>query len=156
MDLVIAPELPSNVDVVELLERHLGFARATSPACHVHALDLDGLLDPSVTFLTARREGELLGVGAIRELAVDHGELKSMHTRSSSRGSGVGRAMVTALLDIARSRHYRRVSLETGTQPAFAPARALYLDSGFVPCPPFGDYTANEHSACMTLMLGDV
>ncbi len=103
--------------------------------------------------MTARLHGELVGVGAIKQLAVDHGELKSMHTRSSGRGQGVGRAMVTALVDIARTRGYRRVSLETGTQDEFAPARALYASMGFETCPPFGDYTANPHSVCMTLAL---
>jgi putative acetyltransferase len=153
MELVIAVEPPAAPDVADLLGQHLTFARATSPACHVHALDLDGLRDPAITFLTARRDGELVGVGALKELTAQHGELKSMHTQSTGRGRGVGRALLSRLLEIAAARGYERVSLETGTQDEFAPARALYTSVGFTVCEPFGEYTANPHSVCMTLGL---
>jgi putative acetyltransferase len=153
MDLVIAVDDPQAGDVRALLDRHLAFAREVTPPGHVHALDHDGLVDPAVTFFGARRGGVLLGVGALKRLDDTHGELKSMHTAEEARGQGVGRAMVDHLLAVAAGRGYRRASLETGTMPAFAPARALYAAVGFVPCPPFGDYTVNPHSTCMTLQL---
>jgi putative acetyltransferase len=151
--LVITEEPPTADDVVALLERHLDFARATSPVCHVHALDLDGLCDPSVRFFTARDGHQLLGVGALRDLGDGHGEIKSMHTASAARGRGVGTAMVGHLLDVARGSKMTRISLETGTQDEFAPARTLYRRMGFATCPPFGDYTDNPYSTCMTLAL---
>lgn len=146
-------EPPDADDVIDLLTAHLTFARATSPACHVHALDLDGLRDPSITLFTARGDGELLGVAALREIEPDHGELKSMHTRAGRRGNGVGRTLFDHVVGVARQRGYGRVSLETGTQDEFAPARTLYVRSGFTECPPFGDYTVSPFSVCMTLAL---
>ena len=136
-----------------MLSTHLEFSHAVTPVGHVHALDLDGLLDPSVTFFSARRNGALVAVGALRHLDPTHAELKSMHTSALERGRGVGRAMVDHLLRIARELGYPRVSLETGTMDAFAPARALYTSVGFAPCEPFGDYTRNPHSVCMTRHL---
>ena len=151
--LVIAVDDPRAGDVRALLERHLAFAVEVTPAGHVHALGVDGLLDPVVTFFGARAGGELLGVGALKELDDGHGELKSMHTAATARGRGVGRAMVEHLLGVARARGYRRVSLETGTGDAFAAARALYVATGFEPCAPFADYTENPYSTCMTSTL---
>ena len=155
MDLVTAPDDPRAEDVLALLERHLAFSREVTPPGHVHALGVDGLLDPAVTFFGARRrDGALLGVGALKELDARHGELKSMHTAEAARGQGVGRAMVGHLLAVAAGRNYRRVSLETGTMAAFAPARSSYAKVGFEPCEPFGGYTANPNSTCMTVELG--
>jgi putative acetyltransferase len=153
MDLDIAPDDPLAEDVRALLAVHLAFAREVTPEGHVHALDLDGLLDPAVTFFSARRDGELLGVGALRRLDDGHAEIKSMHITAAARGQGVGRAMVDHLLATAAARGHRRVSLETGTDDAFVPARALYAGAGFVPCEPFADYTANPYSTCMTRVL---
>jgi putative acetyltransferase len=153
VDIVIATEPPTGDDVLALLTAHLTFARATSPSCHVHALDLDGLRAPEITFFAARRGDELLGVGALKALDGDSGELKSMHTNSSARGGGVGAALVEHLLDTARQRSYTRVSLETGTQDEFAPARRLYARLGFTPCAPFGEYTENPYSTCMSIEL---
>lgn len=152
-DLVIAVEHPGGPEPVAILEQHLAFARRTSPPEHVHALDITGLLDPAVTFVGARAGGVLLGVGALRELDAGHAEIKSMHTTEAARGRGVGAAIVRHLLDLARSRGYTRVSLETGTDEAFAPARRLYAREGFVPCPPFAEYTDNPFSTCMTLEI---
>ena len=153
MDLVIAADDPLADDVQELLSSHLLFAQEVTPVGHVHALDVTGLLDPAVSFFGARRDGALLGVGALRRLDASHAELKSMHTRADARGQGVGRAMVDHLVAVAADEGYRRVSLETGTTGAFAPARALYARVGFVPCEPFGQYTSNPHSVCMTRSL---
>jgi putative acetyltransferase len=97
---------------------------------------------------------ELAGCGALRELSPDHGEIKSMHTAARHRGKGVGARLVTHMLDVARARGYRRVSLETGTADAFAPARALYGRFGFTVCPAFAQYRDDDpHSLCMTLSL---
>ncbi|RYU11651.1 GNAT family N-acetyltransferase [Nocardioides iriomotensis] len=144
---------PGDPDVVALLEGHLSFAAEHSPPEDVHALDLDGLRDPSITFLAARRDGVLLGVGALKVLDPTHGELKSMHTLAASRGSGVGAALVRRLLDEARALGLERVSLETGSMEAFAPARRMYARAGFVACEPFGDYNPSRNSTFMTLDL---
>jgi putative acetyltransferase len=149
-DFVIAPDDPRRDDVHALLEQHLAFARSVTPPEHVHALDLEGLLDPSVTFFSIRADGELLGVGALKQLDPDHAEVKSMHTATPARRRGVGRAMVDYLLAVAAQRGARRVSLETGTMDAFAPARALYAEAGFASCGPFGDYEESPTSAFMT------
>jgi len=155
-DLVIGAEDPRSPDVRSLLEKHLAFAHEVTPAGHVHALEVERLVDPSVTFFSARRGGVLVGVGALRRLDDTHAELKSMHTTEVARGRGVGRAMVAYILDFAARCHYQRVSLETGTMEAFAPARSLYARAGFVPCEPFGGYTANPHSTCMTISLSSL
>ena len=126
VDLVITIEDPYASDVRVLIAAHLEFARVFTPSDHVHALPADGLVDPTVTLFGARSGGTLVGIGALKELDPGHGEIKSMHTAQSVRGQGVGRAMVEHLLATASDRGYRRVSLETGTMDAFAPARALY------------------------------
>jgi putative acetyltransferase len=151
--IVIEVDDPRRPDIVALLERHLAFAHEHTPAEDVHALDLTGLLDAAVTFFSARDDGELLAIGALKELDTAHGELKSMHTAAALRRSGLGRAMVVHLVGVARQRGYQRVSLETGTMDAFGPARALYAASGFVACGPFGDYSPSPSSAFMTLVL---
>ena len=120
MALEIATDSPLNADVRALLEAHLTFAHTETPAGHVHALDPDALLDPAVTFFSAREDGVLLGIGALKALDDAHGELKSMHTRDVARQRGVGRAMVRHLLAVAADRGYRRVSLETGAMDVFA------------------------------------
>lgn len=144
------PRLP---EVRAVLERHLAFCLSETPPEHSFALDVDGLLDPAITFFTLRADGEVLGVGAIKQLDPEHGEIKSMHTAQAARGQGVGRAMLNHLLDVARSRGYRRVSLETGTMTEFAPARALYESAGFIACGPFADYQPSEDNCFMTLPL---
>ena len=149
----ISVDDPRAPDVRALLERHLAFANTHSPPEDVHALDVSGLVDPAVTFFSFRNEGRLLAVGAIRTLDADHAELKSMHTAEEARGKGLGRAMVDHLIGIASERGVRRVSIETGTGEPFAPARSLYLNAGFEPCEPFGEYFHSPNSICMTLWL---
>jgi putative acetyltransferase len=144
---------PGADDVRELLERHLEFANWHTPPEDVHALDPDALLDPAILFFSYRRDGEVLAVGALKQIDGGHAELKSMHTAQAVRGQGIGRAMVEHLLGAARERGFRRVSLETGSMPAFAPARALYANAGFTPCGPFGDYRPSRNSTFMTLRL---
>jgi putative acetyltransferase len=149
----IAVDDTSAADVRALLERHLAFAHEVTPSDHVHALDVDALMDAAVTFVTARRAGRLVGVGAIRELDTLHGELKSMHTAEPARRQGVGRAVLAHLVGVARARGYRRVYLETGTGAAFASAQVLYSSAGFEPCEPFAEYTRNPYSVCMSMEL---
>lgn len=146
------PRLP---DVRALLERHLAFSLSVTPPEHSFALDVDGLLDPAITFCSYRADGELLGVGALKRLDAGHAEIKSMHTARAARGRGVGRAMLGHLLDLARRHGYRRVSLETGTTIEFAPARALYRSAGFVACEPFAGYRPSQDNCFMTLALDD-
>jgi putative acetyltransferase len=149
----IAVADPRTPDVRALLERHLGYARETTPAAGVHALDADALLDPAVTLFAFRCDGELRAVGALKLLDAEHAELKSMHTAEAARRQGIGRAMVDHLLAYASEQGVRRVSLETGNFDAFAPARSLYASAGFEPCPPFGEYVGSTTSACMTRRL---
>ncbi len=153
MQLVIAADDPWSDDVRPLLDQHLRFAHEESPPEHVHALPPDRLTQPGVTFFSARRDGTVVAVGALKELDESHGEVKSMHTSAAFRGQGVARAMLTHLLEVAASRGYQRVSLETGGTDGFVPARTLYRSFGFEPCAPFGEYTSNEFSVCMTLEL---
>ena len=149
----IAIDDPRSADIRELLERHLTFAHTHTPPRDVHALDLDGLLDPAVTFYSYRLGGRLLAVGALKQLDRRHAELKSMHTVQEARGRGVGRAMLNHLIGLARDRGYHRISLETGTMAAFGPARALYAGAGFEPSGPFADYQPSPSNTFMTLLM---
>jgi putative acetyltransferase len=155
VDLVFGTEDLSQDDVCAVLVTHLAFAREVTPPDDVHALDFSGLKDPAVTLFSARDAGALRALGAIKMLGEGHAELKSMHTVEGVRGQGIGKAMVEHLLSIARVRRCTRVSLETGAMEAFAPARALYAKTGFVPCGPFGEYVASSYSVYMTLSLGE-
>ena len=158
---VVAPEQiavddPRRPDVLVLLDRHRKFALAQTPPEHSFALDAEGLLDPAITVFSFRAHGSLLGIGAIKRLGPHHTEIKSMHTAEAARGRGIGQAMLTHLLEVARTRDFRRVSLETGTTAAFARARALYESAGFVPCGAFAGYRATEDNLFMTLELSAV
>ena len=145
--------------VIDLLREHLAGMHAHSPAESVHALDLDGLRRPEITFLTAWRDDQLLACGAIKELLAStagqagHGEIKSMRTTARHLRQGAAKALLTELLALARQRGYARVSLETGSAPAFEPALAMYRTFGFVDCGPFADYRADPFSRFMTLAL---
>jgi putative acetyltransferase len=136
-----------------LLNEHLRSMYALSPPESVHALDLDELRRPDVTFWSAWDDDALLGCAGLKELDPSHGEIKSMRTPSALRRRGAGRRLLEHIITVARSRGYERLSLETGATPAFAPAHRLYATSGFAPCEPFGDYVADPHSLFMTLAL---
>ena len=127
-------------DVQALLTFHFDQMRASSPPDACHVLPIDGLRDPAVTVWSAREGGRLRGVGALKELNPDHGEIKSMRTAPDALGRGVGRAVLHHIVGEARRRGYRRLSLETGSTEPFAAALALYRQEGFVPCGPFGGY----------------
>lgn len=137
----------------ELLRQHLQDMAETSPPGHSFALDLSGLQRPDVTFLSVWDGETLLAIGAMKELAADHGELKSMRTRTDSLRRGAATAMLMALLDLARQRGYRRVSLETGSGEAFEPALALYRKHGFKNGDAFADYVGSEFNQFLHLDL---
>lgn len=145
---------PFEPDVLALLEGHLADMRRTSPPESVHALDPEALAAPGVALLVARdRDGVLLGCGALQDLGDGTGEVKSMRTAPEARGRGVAAAVLAALVDVARAAGWRRLSLETGTQPFFEPAVRLYLRHGFTPTGPFGAYADDPHSRYLTLAL---
>jgi len=147
-------ENPQSADVVALLQEHLQDMAAHSPPESVHALDLTALQSPDITFLTARTEAlELQGCVALKTLTPEHGELKSMRTASQHLRRGVAAELLRHAINMAKTQGMTRISLETGTPEAFLPARTLYLRCGFVTCPPFGDYTEDPYSLCMTLSL---
>ncbi len=139
--------------VVELLHTHLTKARAETAPGSAHALDLSGLRSPDVAFWSAWDRDTLVGVGALKRLSAEHGEVKSMHTAEAARGRGVGAAVLRHIVAAARARGMTRLSLETGAWPYFAPARALYARHGFVACPPFGDYRPDPNSVFLTRAL---
>jgi len=140
--------------VLALLQTHVDRARAETARGSAHALDLDGLRAPDLTFWSAWEGEQLLGVGALRRLSDTHGEIKSMHTVETLRGRGVGSALLRQIVAHARRVGMVRVSLETGAWPYFAPARALYARHGFITCAPFGDYRPDPNSVFMTKALG--
>jgi putative acetyltransferase len=138
-----------------LLDEHLRSMHALSPPESVHALDLDRLRAPGITFWSAWDGALLLGCGALLELDPRHGEVKSMRTPQAARRRGAGRAILVHIVGVARARGYERLSLETGSTDAFEPARRLYESAGFTRCGPFGDYVEDPHSTFMTRRLGD-
>ncbi|MGE5169691.1 MAG: GNAT family N-acetyltransferase [Rudaea sp.] len=140
-------------EIRALLAEHLREMHRLSPPESVHALDLTALRRPDVTFWTVWSDDTLLGCGALKELTATHGEIKSMRTASAHRRHGVARAMLEHIIAEARRRDYRRLSLETGSMAAFAPARRLYEGFGFTYCPPFGEYDEDPHSVFLTRSL---
>ena len=136
-----------------LLDAHLADVARHSPPESVHALDVEALRAPDVTVWTAWEAGELLGCGALKEIDPHHGEIKSMRTAETHLRRGVGARILEHLIGEAKRRSYRRLSLETGSMEAFAPARRLYARFGFEPCPPFADYRPDPFSVYMTLRL---
>lgn len=136
-----------------LLEEHLRSMHALSPPESVHALDLNALRRPEITFWSAWEGDVLLGCGALMALSATHGEVKSMRTPEARRRTGAGRALLSHIIDVARSRGYERLSLETGSMAAFTPAHRLYASAGFVETGPFGAYAEDPNSVFMTLVL---
>lgn len=146
-------------EIAQLLEEHLADMNATSPPESKHALDLDGLKHPDVTFWTLwaadnKGQGEqLAGCCALKRLTADHGEIKSMRTATAFRRQGVAQHLLQHLLDQAQGQSLTRLSLETGSMDYFAAARALYSRFGFEACPPFGDYVEDPNSVFMTRLV---
>ena len=140
-------------EIAALLQLHLDEMHRWSPPASVHALPLERLRAPDVTFYAAWHGAELAACGALKALGGGHGELKSMRAHPDFRGRGAGRAMLDHLLREARARGYTRVSLETGRPDEFSAARQLYRANGFAECPPFANYAADDFSICMTRTL---
>jgi putative acetyltransferase len=153
MQLEIREDDLNGPEIAELLAKHLDFARSTSPPGSVHALDLDSLRVPEITFWSAWSDGKLLGSVALKEIEPSHAEIKSMHTSVEARGQGIGEKLVEHLILVATQRGYKRLSLETGRVEAFAAARRLYQRFGFQECPPFADYFEDPFSVCMNRIL---
>jgi len=136
-----------------LLNEHLQSMYALSPPESVHALDLEKLREPGITFWSAWESSLLIGCGALKELDPKHGEVKSMRTPVALRRKGAGRAILAHIIEVARSRDYERLSLETGSHEAFRPAQKLYESFGFTYCGPFGEYVDDPNSVFMTMRL---
>ncbi len=143
----------TGVEIRALLETHFASMLASSPAESCHFLDFDGLNAPDVTFWSIWDGEALAGCGALKEHTREHGEVKSMRTHADHLRKGTGAAMLRHIISQARQRGYVRLSLETGSSDAFAPARALYEAYGFEYCPPFCDYVEDPFSRFMTLAI---
>jgi putative acetyltransferase len=143
----------SSPEVIRLLHEHLRSMALHSPPESVHALDLEALRKPEVTFWCVWQNSELMGFGAIKELDFRHAEIKSMRTVNLHLRKGIAARLMRHILEEARRRSYQRLSLETGSVEAFAPARTLYASFGFKPCAPFADYVEDPYSVFMTKEL---
>ena len=150
MPLTISVEDLLSEEMLHILQAHLDFCPATTPLEHVYALDASKLKAPDITVFGARLSGRLVGVGAIRILNQDHAELKSMHTLAHARGQGIGMSLVLYIENFAKERGISRLSLETGANDAFKPARDLYASLGFVSSDAFGEYVLTDDNICMT------
>lgn len=152
--LVIEEEDPTRDDVRRLVQVHREWSLQQTPREFSFSVEPQAVTEAGITLLGARTpDGELLGIVGLKMLEDGHGEVKTMHTAAAARGHGVGRQLLTAVLDEARQRGCARVSLETGTGEAFRPARALYESAGFRPGEPFGDYANTDYNLCMSLQL---
>jgi putative acetyltransferase len=151
--LQIVPGNFADPRVIALLQTHVSSARAQTAAGSAHALDLSGLQSPDIRFWAVWDGEALVGMGALKQLSLDHGEIKSMHTAKAVRGRGVGSMMLEHILAAARAAGLSRLSLETGSWAFFLPARALYRRHGFVECGPFADYVSDPNSVFMTREL---
>jgi putative acetyltransferase len=143
----------SGFQIHALLEEHLRHMHELSPPESVHALNLDALRRPEISFWTAWSGSELLGCGALKQLDTGHGEIKSMRTAEAHRRKGAAAALLRHIVEEARRRGYARLSLETGPIDAFEPARKLYAHFGFQHCGPFADYVDDPNSIFMTRRL---
>ncbi|WP_419788024.1 GNAT family N-acetyltransferase [Pseudodesulfovibrio sp.] len=139
--------------ILHLLQDHLDQMNKISPKGAVHALDLEALRAPGITFWSVWEEAELLGCGALKQLTTQHAEIKSMRSVATRRRKGVASHLLRHILAEARRMHFQRVSLETGAIAAFEPARNLYKKFGFTNCGPFADYKASSDNVFMTLPL---
>lgn len=153
MPYTITPATADDAQVGALLLRHMQMMQAETPPESCHVMDPDTLFGAGAVLLAAKDGDVVLGVGALKPVDAHHGELKSMHTAAEARGQGVGRAILRGLIELARSKGMRRLSLETGSAALFAPARAMYAAQGFEVCPPFGSYRPDPLSVFMTRTL---
>lgn len=154
LGLQVRPDDLTSREAQALVAAHLAGMHGSSPAGHVHALALEDLRRPDVTFLTAWRGDELCGCGALKELDATSGEVKSMRTLPQCLRTGVGQAVLDRIVGLAGARGYARLFLETGTGPAFEAAHALYRRNGFARCGAFGSYFASDFNVFMVKRLG--
>ncbi|WP_134679944.1 GNAT family N-acetyltransferase [Paracoccus ravus] len=152
-DLVLALESPMSEDLELLFLRHTQDMHADTPPESIHMMPRADLDHPDIAFFTLREAGRALGMGAIKRIGPGHGEVKSMHVLSETRGRGLARLLVEGMIGHAREAGYARLSLETGSQPMFLAARKLYERAGFLECAPFGSYRLDPNSVYMTLDL---
>ena len=143
----------SGPEVKKILTEHLEDMFATSPPECVFALDLDGLKKPNITFWTVWENNQLLGCGALKILDETHAEIKSMRTTSAARNKGIASTLLRHIIDVAKQKGLNKISLETGSQDFFAPARKLYAKHDFIECGPFADYKLDPYSVFMTRNL---
>lgn len=153
VQIVITTEKSLTDELAQVLQAHWLFCTSSTPIEHVYALDPSKLFTSDITVFGARIDGELVGVGAMRKLDADHAELKSMHTLAKSRGLGIGKAIVMHIEDFAISQGIKRLSLETGTNEAFRPARELYKSLGYNECEAFGEYILSDDNICMSKLI---
>ena len=151
--LVVKLDDLTGAEIIELLADHMRDMHVHSPPESVHALDLDGLRKPEITFWSVWEGDALVGCGALKELDPRHGEIKSMRTAMAYRGKGAGKLILKHIVGEAEKRGYKRLSLETGSMDAFEPARQLYASHGFEYCGPFADYILDPNSVFMTREL---
>lgn len=140
-------------EIAVLLTEHLEDMKSVSPPESKHALDLEGLRKPEITFWTVWEGDKLAGCGALKELSTYHGEIKSMRTASEFRRKGVAAKLLHHMLRESQRRSYQKLSLETGSMAYFGPARRLYASFGFEKCAPFADYKEDPNSVFMTKTL---
>lgn len=152
-DISISPDTVTSQDIITLLESHLALMGSLSPEGSDHSLDLEGLRSRDVTFWRAEIRGQLAGCAALKQIDAVSGEVKSMHTAADYRGKGIASTLLSHMMTIARERGYEALYLETGTQPGYQSARALYERHGFSECRPFAGYTEDPNSCFMSLDL---
>lgn len=148
--ITIRKESPLGADLTLLMERHTADMHADTPPESIHMMDASQLAIPEVSFFVMRDGQKPVGMGAFKLFEDGHAEIKSMHVLHEVRGRGLSRRMLDHLIAEARTAGIRKLSLETGSQAMFAPARGLYLKAGFVECAPFADYTLDPNSVFMT------
>lgn len=153
MTLTIAAESPLGADLDQLFQRHTAEMHADTPPESIHMLPKEALADPAIRFLVIRDAGQPVAMGAVKALEPGSAEVKSMHVLAEHRGRGLSRMLLRRIIEDARAAGLQRLSLETGVQPGFLAARALYAREGFTECPPFGSYRADPNSVFMTLLL---
>ncbi len=151
--MTIAPADFDDPQILALLRLHLAHMHASSPPGTVFALDLSGLRAPDISVFAAWQDAALMGFGALKQLAPDHGELKSFRTHPDHLRKGVAARLLDHVIAEARSRGFRRLSLETGSGPEFEPALALYRRRGFAAGAPFCDYVVSDFNQFLHLDL---
>jgi putative acetyltransferase len=153
MAVTIAEEHPLTPDLALLFERHTADMHADTPPESIHMMDKGALAAPGIRFFVLRDDGQPLAMGAFKRIDATHAEIKSMHVLAEARGRGLSKTMLDHLVTAARADGFTRLSLETGVQPTFVAARALYARAGFVECPPFEGYWDDPNSYFMTKVL---